>query len=253
MLKISRLLAVSAFLVANSGVPAMAQLSSSEKIGPGHPDYVEAPASGAYLNGAVQQNATIYGSAGVGSSGNPYAGSADGHYAGSADGPSALYAGSADGPSAPNAANTIYGTNNMMYGTDQSTYQPTGVANVDMGAPAVEMGAMGGLGAMGSGMSASPIGDGMSQAMTAAAAVGLLGSSAMNAMGDSLRGMGFGGGFRGHAGPGGRGRGPYRSSGRSYSSGGGGSITGTVNRALDRNLNYAADQATRKLMWGLWH
>lgn len=148
-------------------------------------------------------------------------------------------------PQAPYPTNQAqYGMNQMPYGTNQSPY--------DSG----QMGAM----------QQSPLGDGMSQAMTAAATIGLLGSSAMNMLGDSLKGMGFSGGFQGRAAsrckynltPGGRT--DLRNGGVGFgdnyqSTGGDGGVTGlerTINRAVDRNINYAADQATRRLINGLF-
>jgi hypothetical protein len=130
--------------------------------------------------------------------------------------------------------------------------------------------------------------EGLNNAVAAAAAVGLAGKTAMNAIGDSLRAVGFGGGFRCHAGgssglielspfggtgvgrqgPGtlgkafGMGAGGDMYTGAVGAGGGGGgeglgmntvhTVGRAVNRALDRNINYAADQATNKLIWRMW-
>jgi hypothetical protein len=117
--------------------------------------------------------------------------------------------------------------------------------------------------------------DGIGAALSAAAAIGLGAQTAMNSVGDAMRGMGFCGGFRGNASGasnyclspfGGTGLG-YHGPGRlgggggdvyTGTSGGGGgtgtigTVSRTVNRALDRNINYAADQATNRLIYGLW-
>jgi hypothetical protein len=117
--------------------------------------------------------------------------------------------------------------------------------------------------------------DGIGTAMAAAAAIGLGAQTAINSVGDAMRGMGFGGGFRGvgpgagnyelspfggtglgyhgpgHLGGGGGGGDYYTGTG----GGGGGvrQIGRTLNRAVNRNIGYAADQATDRLIYGLWN
>lgn len=233
-----------------AGRPSAPQLGSSELIAPSHSNFV---APQMHLSGSVSQDSTMYG-------GNlsPEQAMSQLGLGGAAPQQQSMYM----APQMP-----MGGIGSQMPMGGMGSQMPMGGMGGTPDPMSILMAGMAGGGG-------NPLGDGLGQAMTAAATVGLLGSSAMGAVGDSLRGMGFSGGFRGRA-MGANRNGPYNLSpfggtglgqrgpgtlgggiggGDVYTSpgGGGGSLGQTINRTLDRNIQYATDQATRRLIHEMW-